>query len=672
MYMDRTTEAIAHFIGLFAITIEQAWQRQAFDSFTAEALSRPDPNALPDIETSFSADYELLGYEPGFVYRAPAPELFLANAESFVHFGSLKIPLDSLTYAAYLGSLFNLGSITNGIFTYVTNYNIVPVSPEAVTLGSVANFINQGIALHDDDYFGVGAHGLGYSPAPFDDMQLISLVNAANALSPFTGNEILGSSEALTAFATDLLETLDDYEPLPQEGQAIFVEKQNTIEGIYVNGEKVDEAPKLDDYFSLEDRLDAAPHSDKPLPHNASLTDDGWQIDTSVEVETGGNILINNVVMKNFWTASTVTAVVGDHIQINAIVQINAWADTDIVSEAIAGWDKNPVGTQAFNIATFERLDSSADNNSSEPANGFPKHWVVSEVDGDLLIVNWLQQLTFMHDNDIGVLSSSGATTAVYSGNNISYNDVSIYELGLSYDLIIIGGNCYDLNIIQQMNLLYDNDSIGAVTGFETTGEGHFSTSDNLLWNNAAIYNIGGAGQFEALPDYYRATADALAAGQDFLSDGVLSDAAFAGLGTLRVLYIKGDFINVQYAKMTNILGDSDQIALAMDAVGAHPEADWSVTTGANALINNATLVDLDSMGTTYVGGDQYSSDVLIQADIISTDPHFGSQNPDVLVNEAIYFLDDDGPDNSGDQYAGSGSLDPDNADGDALQTLIG
>src|SRR5690606_20337658 len=137
--------------------------------------------------------------------------------------------------------------------------------------------------------------------------------------------------------------------------------------------EKVDEAPKLDDYFSLEDRLDAAPHSDKPLPHNASLTDDGWQIDTSVEVETGGNILINNVVMKNFWTASTVTAVVGDHIQINAIVQINAWADTDIVSEAIAGWDKNPVGTQAFNIATFERLDSSADNNSSEPANGFPK-----------------------------------------------------------------------------------------------------------------------------------------------------------------------------------------------------------------------------------------------------------------------------------------------------------
>jgi len=42
------------------------------------------------------------------------------------------------------------------------------------------------------------------------------------------------------------------------------------------------------------------------------------------------------------------------------------------------------------------------------------------------------------------------------------------------------------------------------------------------------------------------------------------------------------------------------------------------------------------------------------------------------VYKRQIYFLDDDGPDNSGDQYAGSGSLDPDNADGDALQTLIG
>ena len=666
MYMDRTTEAIAHFIGLFAITIEQAWQRQAYDSFAAEALLPPDPNPLPNIETSFSAKYALVGYEPGFIYRAPAPELALATARSFVHFDPSEFLLGVFTHIAYLGF------IPAGLFTLVINYLTTQASPEVETLGSVANFVIQGIALEDNDYYGVGAHGLRFSPTPVDDTPITTLFNAANELSPFAGNEILGTPTALTAFATNLLETLEDFQPLPQEGQTVFIEKQDTIEGTYVNGQKVDDAPKLDDYFVLDDRLESGPHSGKPLPYNANLTPDGWEIDVSVDVETGGNILINNVVLKNFWTASTVTSVVGDHIEINAIVQINAWCDTDAVSEAIAGWNKNPVGTQAFNIATFERLDTSTDSDGPEPEQDFPKHWVIREVEGDLMIVNWIQQLTFMRDNDIGVLSSSGVTSAVYSGSNIAYNDVSIYELGFFYDLIIVGGNLYDLNIIHQMNLLYDNDLIGAVAGFETTGEGNYSTSDNLLWNNAIIYNIGGADRFEALPDYYRATAEALAAGEDFLSEGVLSDAAFAGLGALRVLYIKGDFINVQYAKMTNILGDSDQVALAMDAVGAHPEADWSVTTGANALINNAAIVDLDSLGETYVGGDQYSSDVLVQADIISTDPYFGSQNPDVLVNEAVVFLADDGPNTGDDQYGGSGSLDPDNADGDALQTLIG
>lgn len=670
MYMDRTTEAIAHFIGLFAITIEQAWQRQAYDSFAAEALSPPDPNALPNIETSFSAKYALLGYEPGLFYRAPAPDLSLAKAWSFVHFDPLGIPLGVFSPIAYLGFI---PAIPAGLVNFVINYLTTQASPQTETLGSVANFINQGIALEDNDYYGVGAHGLRFSPTSVDDTQIISLFNAASALSPLTGNEILGTPAELTAFASDLLETLEDFQaPPPQDGQTIFIEKQDTIEGTFVNGQKVDDAPKLDDFFSLDDRLESGPHSDKPLPHNATLTEDGWEIDISVDVETGGNILINNVILKNFWTASTVTSVVGDHIEINAIVQINAWCDTDAVSDAIAGWDKNPAGTQAFNIATFERLDTSTDSDGPEPEQDFPKHWVIREVEGDLLIVNWIQQLTFMRDNDIGVLSSSGVTSAVYSGNNIAYNDVSIYELGFFYDLIIVGGNLYDLNIIQQMNLLCDNDMIGAVAGFETTGEGNYSTSDNLLWNKAIIYNIGGADRFEALPDYYRATAEALAAGEDFLSDGVLSDAAFAGLGALRVLYIKGDFINVQYAKMTNILGDSDQVALAMDAVGAHPEADWSVTTGANALINNAAIVDLDSLGETYVGGDQYSSDVLVQADVISTDPYFGSQNPDALVNEAIVFLADDGPNTGDDQYGGSGSLDPDNADGDALQTLIG
>ena len=62
------------------------------------------------------------------------------------------------------------------------------------------------------------------------------------------------------------------------------------------------------------------------------------------------------------------------------------------------------------------------------------------------------------------------------------------------------------------------------------------------------------------------------------------------------------------------ILGDSDQVALAMEKAGdVHPEADWKVETGSNVLVNVATIVDVDSTGTTYVGGDHYSDEILFR-----------------------------------------------------------
>jgi hypothetical protein len=203
------------------------------------------------------------------------------------------------------------------------------------------------------------------------------------------------------------------------------------------------------------------------------------------------------------WTGATVTAVMGDHIEINAIIQINAWCDSDNVTSAIDGWNRAPDANAIFNVATFERKDV-ADDDDGVDEDGFPQHWVIKKVEGDLLVVNWLQQITFMKDGDVGVLSSSGVTTSVYAGNNIAYNDTSILETGFAYDLIIIGGALYDLNLIQQLNILCDSDLIGAVAGFGTTGEGAVSTSGNLLWNQAYIMNVGGADRFETLPDHYR------------------------------------------------------------------------------------------------------------------------------------------------------------------------
>lgn len=257
------------------------------------------------------------------------------------------------------------------------------------------------------------------------------------------------------------------------------------------------------------------------------------------------------------------------------------------------------------------------------------------------MIVNWLEQFIFMSDNDVGILSSSGVTTSVVSGDNLGVNHTSIFELGFAYDLIIVGGSVYDANIIQQLNVLFDNDVVGGASGFHTTGKGTVSSSANLLWNQAHIANIGDPDRFDALPKQYLDAANALAGGSRNISHKVLSEDAFAGLEGLQVLHVRGDLLKLQSIQQTNILGDSDQIALAMNAIAPHLDAGWSVSTGSNALLNNAVIVDLDSFGRTYVGGDQYSQETLYQAELISRQPDFGSPDADALVNEAVLFLDD-------------------------------
>lgn len=670
--MDRTTEAIAHFIGLFETITEAARLREAYDEFAASRKAHPDVADLPLTDTSFDARYDFVEYDPGLAYRAPAPQWVLYQPWSNVEFRAPEIPVDGVAQIAYPGF------VVPGAISYSgSGYTIVV--PHGETIGSVANYISQNIALSDDDYFGVGGNGLLFSPDPVDGSRLDELTQAAAGISPLGEVAMPGSAEDLTSFVTNSILALEEFEPQSSPGTTIFVEQGDTIEGTFVNGEKVAEAPSLEDYFDFDEEVEeqtgeheSEHEADTDHPSSVHKSDGEFKIEVSVEIETGDNTLVNNAVLKNFWTGAPVTAVVGDHFELNAIIQINAWCDNDYVTSAVGGWLDQSAPNEAFNIATFERFDPGEDDEAPEDDSGFPQHWVVKEISGNLMIVNWLQQLTFMTDNDIGVVSSSGVTTRVSSGDNVTYNDISIEEIGFSYDLIIIGGSVYDANIIHQMNVLCDSDLIGAVAGFTTTGEGSVSTHDNLLWNQAYIYNVGGAARFESLPDYYRETAEQLAEGQDYLADAVLSDSPFAGFGPLKVLYIKGDLINVQYVKQTNLLGDSDQVALAMHESDPTADGEWSVTTGANALLNVASILDLDSLGITYVGGEEYSGEILIQADIISTDPEFGGQDPDVLVNEAIAFLDDE---IAKEDQADDGSAVPydvDNGHSDGLQSLIG
>lgn len=679
MQLDKITEVISHFVGMFEMSVEEARQLKTYDDFNVAEAAKDETPDLPNTTINVKAPYTLDDFDPHVPYMGLKPELVTNTVGSVVWYTPIEINqhghLNPVHHEFHLPHMPGWGG---GM-----------ILPDIQPPGAVATYINQGIHLSDNDYVGAGGHGLVFTPAAIDDSaHLASLMNAAADVSPIDDVNLLGSTDDMAAAVVTIGERIAAY-PDDAGGEAnVFVlrpdEASGPISGTYVNGQLVDEAdaPKAEDHLNIlkEQQQDDETASDGPDKDDYNTSPDssdfmsGWGnglLGPSVELDAGGNTLINSAVLTNNWVATSVVAVVGNSYEINAIVQINAHCDTDAVSSSLNGWALNNAPDECFNIATFKHIDPSAGSAAPTAADGFPAAWVVTQVTGDLLITNWIQQYSFITDNDTTVLSSSGVRTSVSTGDNTAINDVSLSELGRYYDLIIIGGNIYDANIIHQMNFLIDNDLIGAVDGFETSGQGSYSTAGNLLWNDATIINVGGQNHYEALPTSYLQAAQDLAAGKDAGPGDILNDPAFAGIGALRVLYISGDLLNVQYVSQTNVLGDSDQVALAMNQFVAHPEAEWTITTGGNQVANFAGIIDVDGTDKTYVGGEHYSHEILIQADIISSDPELGGQNPDALVNEAVAFLVDDTTDDSA-QPDHHIVPTPDHAPADGVQSILG
>ena len=664
--MDKFTEEISHFIGFFHISVENARARDAYTEF---AFTKTDLHVdkLPVHTSDFAAPFELLDFEPAFGYRAPLP-------------GHWYVPTKTVA-PEVIGAARSVGVTTRDLLppqeldqmTSAVISTARSLSPEIEAPGSLVNHFSQAISLSDDDYFSIGGHGLSFNPELIDNAVLLEGFEKASALSPLGTIERAGSSEDVIAVIQSIIEQLEA-ETAADEAIQVHV-RADAIDGIYVNGKHVDEAPEIEDYRSF-DRDDGESNEEQIAEASGSsiwIRKDGAAF---VEVETGSNTLINNVVLQNFWTAAKVTLVGADHIEVNAIIQINALWDTDTITSAVDNWTDQTTANELFNIAHFDHLDTASGNaNPAIPNPGYPAFWAVTEIAGDLMIVNWLEQIVFMSDDDVGILSSSGVKTSVIAGDNFAINHASVFELGFMYDLIIIGGSVFDANIIHQINVLFDNDHVGAVADFRTAGEGSYSSSGNLLWNQARIGTVGDADRFDSLSSEQISTLASFGNGANDIATEVLSNEAFAGLQGLRVLHVSGDLINLQYIRQTNILGDSDQIALAMDAIAPDLEADWRLETGSNALINNAVIVDLDSVGKTYVGGQQYSEATLFQAELISSQPDFGNPDPNALVSEAVLFLDDSMLDHDEHAAASDMSCMPSDYDGhasDGLNSIIG
>jgi hypothetical protein len=673
MYLDKVSEAIAHFIGLFQIETEQARLRDDYLEFKALQAAQQADQPEDHAPLAFQSPYDFDDPDPGLHYVPVGPDLETLTSPTDVTYTPLGFPINGgfypVTYPGYAPLIYP---------PYHSGMPVFELQPP----GSVAVHIAQINNLSDNDFVNVGAVPVEFHSIGMPNLALEALLHEA-ALSLPVPPASFGSEADIGSFISDTAAALNVLPaeiasaaqgagpadaplaaPLAADGistETIVSLIDNPLaDATYVDGLPATEAPKLDDMLpeasplvkqASETAPDPAPGGNHSINGSGStaigetvLGQGSYAGDTAVHVNTGSNALVNSATVINDALAGAVFAAAGSHYSLDAIIQTNAWSDSDAIGASLNGWGSvQQAATAAFNIAGMSRIDSAGDTGSAGHAyTGFPKAWAVTEIKGNFVSLNWVQQTNFVIDNDTVVVSSShGVTTEVGTGGNQAINDLSIADLGKYYDLILIGGNYYDANIITQTNVLLDNDVVGSLAGFQTSGHGSVSTGGNLLWNDAGIVSVGHGGT-DALPDGFTKALHDFAGGDHSLPSDVLNDDAFQGLAGLKVLYISGSVYDLQYIQQTNVLGDADQVVLAMNA--AHPNigGDWSITTGSNALVNSARIVDVDPAAKTYAGGGHYSDELLVQTDIIRTDHLMEQANGDHLVNEAVAFLSDD------------------------------
>jgi hypothetical protein len=130
--------------------------------------------------------------------------------------------------------------------------------------------------------------------------------------------------------------------------------------------------------------------------------------------------------------------------------------------------------------------------------------------------------------------------------------------------------------------------------------------------------------------------------------DPELAGALIGHGGPLRVLYITGDYYDINAVWQTNVTSDVNvmyqlQNQPLADLMALHPDGTvtQSVSTGGNEQHNDAAIVDVNP-DATYVKGQIYTDSILVQADLVPTgSDHAVNSDTNALVTELIAFVDD-------------------------------
>ncbi|OSP54790.1 hypothetical protein [Pseudoruegeria sp. SK021] len=661
MSLDPFTEIISRFIGHLHIAIEDLRQRSDFDAFLASSkliddIAAPAPGAI-----EFNVPYLLDGFTPD---GGPMPLIAAATPLPF------PIPLDApqqfrLDAGASLTMTIARGPSNPGDDAITDPTMYIRWSQDGPLMAPAPNSIvavtYQAAILTDDDLL------------VFTDAHLFTSVTAAHveldALVEIA--ESLGVTP-LSAQITAIIPTLEDgmqfasvmqdagvLNPDVSAAETVVIGAAVTgtfIDGAAIAGSAEDSLPVFDDL--LPAALQPNDDDDAPaaLPARslnyekdgaAAGSSDYYAVDPGHAVVTGANMTANMVAVASAWVDAPVIAVRGDALNLTSISQVNVLADVDLSFAQDAG-----VASQSLNAAHVSTTSSETPSDpGSEPGIvadlETPSHtWAITTIDGDLTFSNIIQQYIFSTDFDRIEVTFRATATSIAMGENQIFNAVALKALGYHYDLIVVDGDMVTMNAITQTNVLLDNDVVAGALAAGTT----ISTSDNLQLNTARI-ETQGTDTVTPVRDGFAAAMAELDAGRTTGLSTIADDASFSGKDLLTALHVKGDLIKVNAVEQVNVLGDSDQVHLALADFAAGLSDTATITIGSNAQLNAASIQDFGRDSIIMAAQNSYSDALIYQANLTDSTAPPDQVALTPIVNEALAFLADgmlDTPDDPG------------------------
>jgi hypothetical protein len=328
--------------------------------------------------------------------------------------------------------------------------------------------------------------------------------------------------------------------------------------------------------------------------------------------------------------APSTLVVVGDYYETNAILQTNILQNQDVVfhtGEVPQLIDS--AGSTLDNVANFvvEELVKQHGHNRG-PAGNLTVN--IDYVDGDVVDVKSLTQRNYFDDGDVSVQTRFDSYSEIHTGDNTQANVARFADWGKHYDVIIVVGDYYSGNIISQTNVILDNDLVGMSS--TSGGASSVYTGQNMLENEATIAKYG-ATTFGNIDRKLESLIDDLNH-RDDLDHNAWSDFYGASSGSLNVLFVTGNYYDLNIISQINVLADAD-LVIQTGSNGIQ----W-LSTGGNSAINDATIVNAGGIHDQLIGGDYYEDSILVQADLISDASQAVAADPTALVSELVAFMD--------------------------------